>query len=177
MLSSRDGSSSRPAVRFLVIGRVLAPRGVRGELKVAIETDTPERFLRTARVFLGEEHRVYTVRAARLHQGNALLRLSGIETRNDAEVWRNAYVYVAVEDAVPLEEGEYYHYQIEGLAVHTREGENLGRVVTVLQTGANDVWVVRGRGGEVLIPALKDVVIDVDLDAGVITVDLPEGLR
>lgn len=164
-------------MRFLVIGKIIAPRGVRGELKVAIETDTPERFLRTARVFLGDERRVYTVRAARLHQGNALLRLAGIETRNDAEVWRNTYVYVSLEDAVPLEEGEFYHYQIEGLRVRTTAGEDLGRVREVLQTGANDVWVVRGRGGEVLIPALKDVIVGVDLDAGVVTVALPEGLR
>jgi len=164
-------------VRFLVIGRVVAPRGVRGELKVAVETDTPERFLRTSRVFLGEERRVYTVRAARLHQGHALLRLSGIETRDHAETWRDAYVYISLADAPPLEDGEYYHYQIKGLRVRTTEGEELGRITEVLETGANDVWVVRGRGGEVLIPALKDVVMGVDLAAGLVTVALPEGLR
>jgi 16S rRNA processing protein RimM len=177
-LSSQGaGASEHREVRFLVIGRVVAPRGVRGELKVAIQTDTPERFLRTSRVFLGEERRVYTVRSARLHQGHALVRLAGIETRNDAEPWRDAYVYVALEDAIPLEEDEYYHHQIEGLRVRTTKAEDLGRVVEVLQTGANDVWVVRGRGGEVLIPALKDVILGVDLDAGVVTVALPEGLR
>jgi 16S rRNA processing protein RimM len=175
--SEGAGAAGRRAVRFLAIGRIIAPRGVRGELKVAIETDTPERFLRTSRVFLGESREVYTVRAARLHRGNALLRLSGIETRNDAEPWRDAYVYVAIEDAIPLGEDEYYHHQIEGLRVRTTEGEDLGRVSEVLQTGANDVWVVRGRGGEVLIPALKDVVLGVDLDAGTITVALPKGLR
>lgn len=177
MSSDDAGSGGRPQVRFLAIGRVIAPRGVRGELKVAVETDTPERFLRTSRVFMGEDRRVYTVRAARLHQGNALLRLAGVETRNDAEVWRNAYVYVALEDAVPLEEGEYYHHQIQGLRVRTTAGEDLGRVLEVLQTGANDVWVVRGRGGEVLIPALKDVIVSIDLEAGTVTVALPEGLR
>jgi len=177
-LSSKGGDAAeRRSVRFLAIGRIIAPRGVRGELKVAVETDTPERFLRTSRVFLGEERIVYTVRGARLHQGNALLRLAGIETRDDAEAWRNAYVYVSLEDAVPLEEGEYYHHQIQGMHVRTTEGEDLGRVVEVLQTGANDVWVVRGRGGEVLIPALKDVIVAVDLDADVVTVTLPEGLR
>ncbi len=175
--SEGAGAADRHDVRFLAIGRVVAPRGVRGELKVAIETDTPERFLRTSRVFMGEDHKVYTVRTARLHQGNALLRLAGIETRDDAEAWRNAYVYVSLEDAVPLDDGEYYHHQIEGLRVRTTEGEDLGRVTEVLQTGANDVWVVRGRGGEVLIPALKDVIVGVDLDAGAVTVALPEGLR
>lgn len=175
--SEGDGTARGGQTRFLAIGRVIAPRGVRGELKVAVETDTPERFLRTSRVFLGEEHAVHTVRAARLHQGNALLRLAGIETRNDAEGWRNSYVYVALEDAVPLEEGEYFHHQIQGLRVRTTEGEALGRVIEVLQTGANDVWVVRCRGGEVLIPALKDVIVSVDLEAGTVTVVLPEGLR
>jgi len=177
-LSAEDAETPQHhEVRFLVIGRVVAPRGVRGELKVAIQTDSPERFLRTSRVFLGEERRVYTVRSARLHQGHALVRLAGIETRNDAEPWRDAYVYVALEDAIPLEEDEYYYHQIEGLRVRTTKAEDLGRVVEVLQTGANDVWVVRGRGGEVLIPALKDVILGVDLDAGVVTVALPEGLR
>ena len=68
-------------------------------------------------------------------------------------------------------------FRSEGLRVRTTEGEDLGRVTEVLQTGANDVWVVRGRGGEVLIPALKDVIVGVDLDAGAVTVALPEGLR
>jgi 16S rRNA processing protein RimM len=175
--SDEPGAGPRRDVTFLVIGRIVAPRGLRGELKVAVETDTPERFLRTARVFLGDERQVFTVRAARLHLGFALLRLSGIETRDDAERWRNSYVYVSREDAVPLEDDEYYYHQIEGLRVRTTSGEDLGRIVEVLATGANDVWVVRGRGGEVLIPALKDVIVGLDLEEGTVTVALPEGLR
>jgi len=82
-----------------------------------------------------------------------------------------------MQDALPLEEGEYYCHQIEGLHAVTTEGERLGRVTEVLATGANDVYVVRGSQGELLLPAVKDVILRVDLEAGVLVVRLPEGLR
>jgi 16S rRNA processing protein RimM len=85
-------------------------------------------------------------------------------------------VQIPIEEAMPLGEDEYYVYQIVGLDVWTAEGEYLGRISEVLFTGANDVYVVQGEKGEILIPAIEDVVLEVDLDGGRLTVELMEGL-
>lgn len=161
----------------LVIGQVVAPRGVLGELRVRVETDDPERFHRLPQVFLGESLARFDVRRARVHQGQVLLCLEGIGDRNTAERWRNAYVYVPMEAALPLVKGEYYHHQIVGLTVVSVEGRELGRVVEVLTTGANDVYLIEGNKGELLLPAIKDVILRVDLDEGKIVVRVPDGLR
>lgn len=160
----------------LVIGRIVAARGVRGELKVEISTDDPERFFRLREVYLGDALAPFTVKKARLFQGCALLTLHGIEDRTTAESWRGMYVHVKAEDAIPLAEGEYYHYQIIGLLAITTEGEKLGRVTEVLATGANDVYVVQGAQGEILLPAIRDVILNIDLKTGSLLVRLPDGL-
>jgi 16S rRNA processing protein RimM len=161
----------------LAIGKVLAPRGVHGELKVLPESPDPQRFRALHQVHLGDDRVPFEVTRARLHQGIAFLQLRGIETPEGVEPWRGAIVYVAVKDAVPLEADEYFYYQIVGLAVTTLEGESLGRVTEVLATGANDVYVVRSDAGEILLPAIKDVIVRVDLSAGMLWVRVPEGLR
>lgn len=160
----------------LVIGRIVAARGVHGELKVEISTDDPDRFFQLREVYLGDALIQFTVKRARLFQGYALLTLHGIEDRTTAEGWRDTYVYVKAEDAIPLAEGEYYHYQIRGLLAITTEGKKLGRVIEVLATGANDVYVVQGPRGEILLPAIRDVILNIDLKTGSLLVRLPDGL-
>lgn len=160
----------------LVVGRIVAPHGVRGEVRVAIETDDPERFARLERVYLGDERVPYAVEGARLHKGQALLRLRGIDDRDAAEAWRSAWVYVAFEDALPLDEDEYYHYQLVGLEAITDGGESLGRVAEILTTGANDVYVIRGPRGELLLPAIGEVVLEIDLEANRMVVRPPQEL-
>lgn len=169
-------SPSSRQVEYLVIGQIVAPRGVHGELKVRIETEDPERFYDLQRVYLGEEHRPFEVTRARLFKGQALLRLEGVDDRDAAEVWRGSYVQVHIEDALPLREDEYYHYQLQGLAVVSVGGETLGHVSDIIATGANDVYIVRGERGEILIPAIRDVVLSIDLDSNTMIVRLPEGL-
>jgi 16S rRNA processing protein RimM len=173
---SGSGQAGRQEPTHLVIGRVVGAFGIRGELKVRIDTDDPERFALLDKVYLGERRVRFEVDSSRLHQRNALMTLRGIADRDAAEKWRGAYVYIDVADALPLEEGEYYHHQVVGLAVSTEEGEDLGRVTEILTTGANDVFIIQGPRGEILLPHIADVVLDVNLDAGTITVRVPEGL-
>jgi 16S rRNA processing protein RimM len=170
----RTRDSSEP--RYLVIGKIVAPWGIRGEVKMAIETDFPERFQRLKRVYLGEEAVAFVLEGSRLHKRHALLKLGGCDDRNAAEKLRGQWVQIPIEEAVPLGEDEYYVYQIVGLDVWTTEGEHLGRVSEVLSTGANDVYIVQGEKGEILIPAVEDVVLEVDLAGGRLIVELMEGL-
>jgi 16S rRNA processing protein RimM len=161
----------------LVIGQIVGPRGVRGELRVRIESDLPERFLELERVLVGPEHAPYVVQQARLHQQWALLQLEGVNDRDAAEALRGQWLWVTRDEAVPLAEHEYFVCDIVGLMVHTESGEPLGRVVEVISTGANDVYVIRTAEGELLLPAIRDVVLAVDMDAGVLRVRVPDGLR
>lgn len=170
-------AARRSEPRYLVVGRIVRPWGVQGELKVEILTEDPARFEQLEAVYVGPHFVPYRLERARLHGGVVLLKLAGCDDRNAAEGLRDLLVQVAMEDALPLEEGEYWVHQIVGLEVWTTEGDLLGLVQEVLETAANDAYVVRDRSGrEVLIPALRSVVLEIDLAAGRMLVELPEGL-
>ena len=180
---SGSGEHDRPPEpRFLAVGRIVGVHGVRGEIKVEILTEDPHRFGRLAQVFVGPdegEPTAWPLEGYRLHKGRALLKLGGCDDRTAAETLRGLLVQVPLEEAIPLAEGEYYEHQIVGLDVWTVGGDYLGEVVEILYTGANEVYVVHGpppRRREVLIPAIRQVVLEVDLDAGRLRVDLPPEL-
>lgn len=168
---------------FLLLGRVLRPHGVRGELRLELITAYPERISEGGRVFVGsdpqdpaaaEEHRVTR---ARRHQQYLILELEGVTDREAADSFRDRYVMVPLEEAIPLEVGEFYLFQALGLDVVTDEGEFLGQVSDVIETGANDVYVVHGPSGEILLPDIEECILKVDIAANQMTVHLMEGLR
>jgi len=105
-----------------------------------------------------------------------LLKLGGCDDRNGADELRGMLVQIPLKEAAPLEEGEYYHFQLIGVRVETESGEWLGQVVEVLETGANDVYVVRGPWGEVLLPAVNDVILELDLELRRMVVHLLPGM-
>ena len=155
----------------------MAPHGIRGELKCALLTDFPRRFASTARVHLGPRHEPFAVQRSRLQGHFVLLKLEGIETREAAERWRNALVAVPSQERVRLPRGHYFWEDVIGLEVRAEDGERLGRVREILQTGANDVYVVDTEGGELLVPAIKDVVKQIDPGRGEMVVRLLDGMR
>lgn len=169
-------SRRRPEPHYLAIGRIVRPFGVRGELRVELLTDYPEQLGRLRRVYVGPEAEPWAVEGIRLHKDAALLKLVGCDDRTVAEGLRGVLVQIALRDAVPLEEDEYYEHQIVGLAVVDEDGTSLGEVTEIISTGANDVYVVVGPVGELLLPAIESVILDIDLDADRIVVHLPEGL-
>jgi 16S rRNA processing protein RimM len=176
-----SGGANTPEPRYLVVGRVLRPHGVRGDLRVEIITGSPERLGQHDHFYLAhpdspEEVRRYPVEEVRLHKDSLLLKLEGCDDCNEAELLRDMLVQVPIEEAVPLEEGEYYHFQIVGVQVETESGEWLGQVMEVLETGANDVYVVRGPRGEVLLPAIEDVVRKLDIEEKRMVVHLLPGM-
>jgi 16S rRNA processing protein RimM len=167
----------------LIIGQVIRPHGLRGELKVSVLTDDPDRFALLAEVHIGredEEPGIWPVEGYRMDKNAVLLKLGGCDSREAAEMLRGFLIQIPREAALPLGEGEYYEHQILDLEVWTTSGEHLGVVSQIIVTGANDVYVVQNPDpshGEILIPAIKDVVLQVDLEGGRLVVELPEGLR
>lgn len=162
----------------LAVARVVAPHGIRGEVKAELLTDFPERFRRLKRVFVGASDRTLHLVRHRLDEDGRFVYLSFAEItdRTAAEALRNQLLTIPESEAMPLPEGHYYVYQIIGLWVITDTGEALGRVRDVLHTGANDVYVIDGPRGEVLLPAIPEVILNVDLERGILRVHLLEGL-
>jgi 16S rRNA processing protein RimM len=156
------------------IGRILAPHGVHGELKVELLTDFPERFERGARVWLrGQPTRI---EASRPQGRSVLLKLEGIADRAAADAVRGEELLLPQPKPLP-DEDVFYQHDIVGLAVETAAGEALGKVESIFSTGANDVFVVRGAQGELLLPAIEDVVKQIDLESGRVIVELLPGLE
>ncbi len=157
----------------LSIGRIVGAHGLRGEVRLRIWTHFPERIPRLGHVYLEGEQAPRRLLGARLQGDIAVLRLEGIATREAAEGLRGQVVRIDLEQAAPLAEDEYYHFQLLGLEVVDETGEPLGELVEIIETGANDVYVVRGSRGEILLPALRSVILDVDLERGRMTVRPP----
>lgn len=168
--------------RYLVLGQITRPHGVRGEVRLRLTTDYPERITTLDTVFLGKSvddanSQPYRLRAVRMHQGYALLTFQEIPDRTAADNLRNLYVMVRHEDAVPLEDGEFYLYELIGLTVKTADDQILGTIKDVLETGANDVYVIHSPDyGEVLFPATEETIIAHDIPNGVVRVTIPNGL-
>ena len=158
------------------VGLVVVPHGVRGEVKVQATTDSPDRFARLKSVHVGPDRRPMEVAGARTQGDRVILRLAAVADRDAAEALRGQGLYVRRSEVPPLPEGRYYHDQIIGLRVLTTGGEPLGTVREILETGNNDVYVTSDGSREVLIPAIREVVRRIDLEAGELVVDPIEGL-
>lgn len=160
--------------KMISIGKIVAPHGVRGDVRVIPLTDFPERFQILKKVYT-DNGILLDVEHAKQHKQFILLKLRGYNSINDVEKLRNRILQVERKDAFPLPEGHYYQFDIIGLAVQTVDGEHLGIVTDILETGSNDVYVTEKEDGKpLLIPAIKDVVKTIDLKAGIMVVKLQE---
>lgn len=162
---------------LIVIGEITKPHGVRGEVRVKPHTDDPTRFTWLEQVYVGAENpQLMAVEQARLHQGMILLKFVDISDRLAADSLRGEWLLVSEDEALPLEEGEYFLFQLEGLTVLTSDGETLGTLTSVIETGANNVFVVQGDRGELLLPDIDEVVQEIDFENGRMLVVLLPGL-
>ncbi|MGB2853412.1 MAG: ribosome maturation factor RimM [Dehalococcoidia bacterium] len=158
----------------IVVGRVVAPWGVKGELKVEVITDFPDRFSPEEQVYI--DGSPVTIEMSRWHKGMVILKLANIDSVEAVEKIRGQFMEVPQGQVRSLSENEYYQFQVVGLEVWTTNGEFLGRITQILPTGNNDVYVVRSEDREVLIPAIDDVVKSVELEQGRIVIEVIEGL-
>ena len=173
---SLAGRSSEIADGFVAIGQIGKCWGIRGEVKVTLHTDFPEQFLALKTVYLGPKAHPAQLLSCRLHQGYLLMRLADYEDRTAAEALRGVWVQVPQDELVPLQEGEVFAFQLAGMRVFTADGRLVGEVSEVLFTGANEVLVVTGERGEVLVPYIDDVIVAEDFEAGTIQIEPVPGL-
>ena len=163
---------------LLKVGVITTTHGVRGEVKVFPTTD-PERFLDLEYVLLdaGREMKKLEIRNVKFFKNLVILKFNGIDNINDIEKYRKMPLLVSRENAVELEEDEYYMADIIGMDVYTEDGEKFGVLEDIMETGANDVYVVSTEAHtEVLLPAIHDCILDVDTENRKMTVHLMDGL-
>lgn len=167
------------AGEYLAIGRIAGVHGIRGEAKVELLTDYPERFHPGALVYVGSETAAHQeeIESVRPHKGYLLVKFRSVPDRNAADGLRDRLVLIPEAEAMPLGADENYVHDLIGLRVETSDGQVLGELTEIMYGTANDVYVVRGQAGEWLLPALRDVVVSVDLASKLMVVVVPDGLE
>lgn len=164
----------------LRVGVITKPHGIRGEVKVYPTTDSPLRFDEIKHVRIsqrGKDLGTHEINGVKHFKDIVILKFDEYNDMNAAEALKGAELYIPRDEGAKLNEGEYYIADIIGMEVVSDDGAHLGKVKDVMETGANDVYVVEREGGkELLIPAIKDCILDTDIDANVLTVHLLDGL-
>lgn len=158
----------------LIVGRILGPWGLRGDVSIEVISTNPRRFRRGNVVYAAG--RPLTIQQVRQVSGKVVVAFKEVTTRDEAETLPGQMLDVPAADVLPLDAGEYYHHQILGLRVRTSDGRDLGAITDILTTGANDVYVAGDGTREYLLPAIGQVIRSIDLERGEMTVDPLPGL-
>ena len=165
--------------QLLQVGVISSTHGIRGEVKVFPTTDDVKRFKKLKKVILdtGREHLPLEVESVKFFKQFAIVKFKGIDNINDIEKYKGKSLLVDRENAVKLRKDEYFIADMIGLQVYTEDGEAFGVLKDVLETGANDVYIIdSSKHGEVLVPAIKQCILDVDIEGQKMTIHLMEGL-
>ena len=171
----KTSGSPKGEPEYLVIGFLRRPHGLQGEILMDVHTGFPQR-LRPGRLFyVGDEHQPVSLMGSRPHQDRLLVKFKSFDTPEQVGRFRNQWVYIKSSDAQALPKGQLYQHQLLRLNVEDDKGNPLGELVEILETGANDVYVIRNeRGREVLIPAIESVIQKIDLDRRIMRVHMLE---
>ncbi len=163
---------------LLQVGVITQTHGIRGEVKVFPTTDDPGRFKKLKKAILdtGKEQIEVEISSVRFQKNLVILGFKGIDNINDVEKYKKCPILVTREDAVPLEDNEYFVCDLYGISVIDDMDRDLGHISDVIETGANDVYVVEGEFGEILIPAIKDCILSVSIEEKRMRVHLLKGL-
>jgi 16S rRNA processing protein RimM len=167
------GSPSGGEPVYLAVGRLRRPHGLNGEMVMTVLTDFPGRLHKGKTVYLGEMHKEICIAALRNQNKDLLVTFEGFNNLELVNQLRNQILYVKTDSLPELPEGMYYHHELIGLIVEDETGDILGKLIEILETGANDVYVVETGNGELLVPALEDVILEVDQASGRMRVKLP----
>ncbi|MDF2564073.1 MAG: Ribosome maturation factor rimM [Massilibacillus sp.] len=160
----------------VIIGRIGAPHGVRGEVRIIPLTDFPDRFQNLKSVFIDEQIKL-EINNVKYNKQFIILKFKGIDNRSDIDPLKGKLIQVDRKDVPPLAAGEYYNFDIIGLEVYNEKNERLGKIEQILKTGSNDVYIANNAGKQTLIPALKKVVTNIDIEAGRMDIILQEEME
>ena len=177
--TNTDAAGSPPTGEpvFLAVGKLRRPHGVHGEIIMDVLTDFPERLKAGKKMVAGTQHIPVQIRSVRGHDQALLIAFNGYDTPEQAGELRNLILYSTTAEQPPLEEGEFYHHELIGLQVFDEQDVLLGELAEILETGANDVYVVRPEiGPEILFPAIDEVILEVNLKKKLMRVHVLPGL-
>ncbi|MBQ1463943.1 MAG: 16S rRNA processing protein RimM [Ruminococcus sp.] len=161
---------------FLEAGKIVNTHGIRGEVKIMPYTDSPELLAEFDRLFLGKAHTEVIIEHSRVFKNMVIAKIEGVNTPEEADKLRNKLLYMHRDD-LELDEDTYFIQDLIGMEVRDADsGQVYGKIADVMQTGANDVYVVKGDDREYLVPAIGDVVVSTDIDADIMTIRPLEGL-
>ena len=161
---------------YLEAGKIVTTHGIRGEVKIMPYCDSPELLCEFDRLFLGKNKDEVTIERARVFKSTVIAKIEGVDTPEDAEKLRNKLLYMHRDD-LELDEDTYFISDLMGLEVRDADsGQVYGEITDVMQTGANDVYVIKGADREYLVPAIAEVVVSTDIDGGVMTIRPLDGL-
>ena len=174
---SKTGSQPTGEPAYLAVGLLRKPHGLRGDLLLEIYTDFPERLKPGSTILAGDKHQPLKITRRRPTNDGLILGFEGINNPEEAGKYRATVVYVPTADRPVLPEGQYYHHEMIGLTIINEDGTTLGALSEIIITGANDVYVVTpAEGKDILLPALKEVILAIDLPAKTMRVHLLPGL-
>ena len=167
-----------PATAWIAIGEIVGAFGIRGEVKVLPQTDFPDRFARTPTLYLGDARAPRAVQSARQHQRIVLLKLDGVDDETAAQRLRGLTLWIPESERTPLADNQFYLHDVVGLKVVHVNGQPLGEVVDFITGSGNDLFVVRATPGgrDVLLPAVREFIRELDIPGGVRRVDPIPGL-
>jgi 16S rRNA processing protein RimM len=176
MAENKNSGSPTGEPLYLSVGFLRRPHGLAGEINMDLHTDFPERMKKGRILFVGDAHKPMTLTSVRPHQAGLLVKFKDVETPEDAGLYRNQWVYVQTKD-VPLPQGQHYKHELLGLKVVDENDNPLGELVEILETGANDVYIVRNDSGkDILLPNIPSVILNLDIGTRLMRVHLLEGL-
>lgn len=165
--------------KYLEIGQIVNTFGIKGMVKIKPFTDDINRFDRLKKIYISNKNgkKEYQIQEIKYHKNMVLMKLEGVDTPEQADLLRQSYLLVDRADEEPLEEGVYYIVDLLGLEVYTDDNKLLGKVDDIFNTGSNDIYVVKDEmGKQILLPGIPNVLKNVDLEKGRITVHLIPGL-
>jgi 16S rRNA processing protein RimM len=162
---------------YLSLGFLRRPHGLHGEIIMDLHTDFPERLRKGRKLFVGEDHKPFTVESVRPHGNGVLIKFRTIDIPEEAGQYRNQWVYAKTKDLPSLSTGQHYQHELLGMNVVDNDGNPLGTLSEIIETGANDVYVVRDDSGkEILLPNIPSVILELDFARRMMKVHLLEGL-
>lgn len=171
---NQESSSDSGEPKYIAVGKLRRPHGLHGEILMEVLTDFPERLEVGKEYFIGDDSRLLRIKEIRNHNKGLLVLFEGYDVREEIGKFSNSLVRVSMDSLPELPRGEYYFHQLTGLKVIDKSGKAIGILKEIIETGANDIYIIESpKGDEILLPAIEEVILDVNLDEGLIRVCLP----